>query len=357
MPPLLFQLAAKKDLSTEQATELFHFLVQPETMDGERIAILAALRDKGETADEVAAFAKAMRASALDPGIPREVEGARHCPIVDIVGTGGDGGSTLNISTAAALLVAATGNKRLRVVKHGNRAISSKSGASDVLTALGLPVAMSPESVRALLDRTGFTYLHAPHYHPSVAAVANARKSLGTRSIFNLLGPLTNPAKPDIALIGAYSPAAARLIAYAMKQLGFRSGAVVHTPTSATTGLDEATTTELPYTELRTDPWKVTSVTRTGSYHRFPVCKLEDLKGKDAAYNAQVIRDIFSGNHHLHKATDTILLNAAIALRMCGFSGDERGCAQFAQRAIDDGRAANILKELEAFGREHSNAA
>lgn len=356
MPPLLFQLAAKKDLSTEQATELFHFLVYPETMDGERIAILAALRDKGETADEVAAFAAAMRTAALDPGIPRET-GPGSRLILDIVGTGGDGGSTLNISTAAALLAAATANKRVRVVKHGNRAISSKSGASDVLTALGLPVAMSPESVRALLDRTGFTYLHAPHYHPSVAAVAAARKSLGTRSIFNLLGPLTNPAKPDVALIGAYSPAAAKLIAYAMKQLGFRSGAVVHTPTSATTGLDEATTTDLPYTELRTDPWKVTSVTRTGTYHRLPVCTLDDLKGKDAAYNAQVIRDIFTGSQHLHKATGTILLNTAISLRMCGFSGEERHCAQMAQQAIDDGRAANILKELEAFGRESSHAA
>ena len=135
-----------------------------------------------------------------------------------------------------------------------------------------------------------------------------------------------------------------------MKQLGFRSGAVVHTPTSPTTGLDEATTTDLPYTELRTDPWKVTSLHRTGTYHRFPVCKLEDLRGKDAAYNAQVIRDIFSGHHH--KAADTILLNTAIALKMCGLSGDERGCASMIQRAIDDGRAANILKELESFGRE-----
>jgi anthranilate phosphoribosyltransferase len=355
MPPLLFHLAAKKDLSTEQATELFHFLVHPETMDGERVAILAALRDKGETADEVAAFAAAMRSAALDPGIPRE-SGPGSRLILDIVGTGGDGASTLNISTAAALLAATTGNKRIRVVKHGNRAISSKSGASDVLTALGLPVAMNPDSVRALLDRTGFTYLHAPHYHPSVATVATARKALGTRSIFNLLGPLTNPAKPDVALIGAYSPAAAKLIAHAMKQLGFRSGTVVHTATSETTGLDEATTTGLHFTETHTDPYTVTSVARTGAHYDFPACTLENLRGKDASYNAQVIRDIFSGRPH--PATDTILLNTGLALKMCGIAGDAGACARMAKAAIDDGRAASILNELESFGREQpSNAA
>ena len=350
MPPLLFHLAAKKDLSTEQATELFYFLVNPQTLDADRVAILTALRDKGETADEVAAFASAMRTAALDPGIPQET-GPTARPILDIVGTGGDGGSTLNISTAAALLAAVTMKGRIRVVKHGNRAISSRSGASDVLTALGLPVAMSPQTVRALLDRTGFTYLHAPHYHLSVAAVATARKSLGTRSIFNLLGPLTNPAKPNAALIGAYSPAAAGLIAHAMKQLGFHPGAVVHTPTGEGKGLDEATTCGHSFTEHHVDPSKVTSVTRNGTDYRFGVGKLDDLQGKDAAYNAQIIRDIFRG--HPHPATDTILLNTGLALSLCDLA-DVEGCVRLARAAIKDGRAASILNELESFGREQS---
>ena len=352
MPPLLFQLAAKKDLSTEQATELFHFLIDPHTMDGERVAILAALRDKGETPTEVAAFAQAMRAAAIDPGI---VHVAHAGTILDVVGTGGDGGNTINISTAAALLAAATTKGIVKVVKHGNRAISSKSGASDVLTALGIPAALGPDAARALLARTGFTYLHAPHYHASVAAVANARKTLGTRSIFNLLGPLTNPAKPTHALIGAYSPAAANLIAHAAKDLGYRTVMVVHTPTGPTTGLDEATTA-LAFNEWRMSSGRVTTGTGCAVNHRFEPGTLQDISGRDPAYNAQVIRDIFNGVKHV--AADTILLNTGLALMSCGWSGDVSACARMAQAAITDGRAANLLNELESFGREHpSNAA
>ncbi|HZW07166.1 MAG TPA: anthranilate phosphoribosyltransferase [Phycisphaerales bacterium] len=351
MPPLLFQLAAKKDLSTGQATELFHFLVDPQTMDGERIAILTALRDKGETPTEVAAFAKAMRAAAIDPGIEHTAPGGT---ILDVVGTGGDGASTINISTAAALLAAATTRGSVKVVKHGNRAISSKCGASDVLTALGVPAALGPEAARALLARTGFTYLHAPHYHASVAAVAAARKALGTRSIFNLLGPLTNPARPTNALIGAYSPHAAKLIAHATKELGYRSVTVVHTPTGSDTGLDEATTA-LPFSEWRVSSGRVTTLTSNALNHRFAAGTLDQIRGRDPAYNAQVIRDIFAGGHH--PATDTVLLNTGLALVSCGWSGDVRGCARMARAAIDDGRATNILNELESFGREHSHAA
>ncbi len=347
MPPLLFHLAAKKDLTAAQATELFHFLVHPETMDGERVAILAALRDKGETATEVAAFAKAMRAAATDPGIVHTEYGGS---ILDIVGTGGDSSNTINISTAAALLAAATTKKIVKVVKHGNRAISSKSGASDVLAALGVPPAMNPEAARELLARTGFTYLHAPHYHPSVAAVANARKMLGTRSIFNILGPLCNPARPTSALIGAYSPEAAKLIAYAAKDLGYRTVVVIHTPTGPSSGLDEATTA-LPYSEWRMSSGRVTTSSGSGQTAGFyPPGKLEDIRGRDAAYNAQVIRDVLSGRKH--PATETILLNTGLALKSCGWAGDAGGCARMAKAAIDDGRAANLLNELESFGRE-----
>jgi anthranilate phosphoribosyltransferase len=351
MPSLLGQLVARQNLSTEQATELFHTLLAPTTADADRTSLLAALRDKGETVNEVAAFAAAMRSAALDPAIPRD----DRRPILDIVGTGGDGASTLNISTAAALLAAAASNGRIRVVKHGNRAISSKSGASDVLAALGIPAAMPPHVARALLDRTGFTYLHAPHYHPSVAAVAAARKALGTRSIFNLLGPLTNPARPDAALIGAYSPAAATLIAHAMRQLGFRSGTVVHTVTAPNAGLDEATATDLPFTEHHVSEAGVTTAARTGADYRFSPCTLDDLRGKEAAYNAQIVRDIFSGRNH--PATDTIILNTALALRLCHSAGDIHSCAASARAAIADGRAANLLRELDAFGREQSTHA
>ncbi|MFT3685126.1 MAG: anthranilate phosphoribosyltransferase [Phycisphaerales bacterium] len=346
MQRLLAQLEAKRDLTAEQASHLFSLLVDQSTTDDQRVALLAALRDKGETATEVAAFARAMRSAALDPGIGRDGR-----VIVDVVGTGGDGGNTVNISTTAALLAAAAANRRIRIVKHGNRAISSRSGASDVLTALGLPAAMDPARARTLLERTGFTYLHAPHYHPSVAAVANARKQLGTRSIFNLLGPLSNPARPTAGLIGAYSPRAAELMANAMVELGFTSAVVVHTETGPDKGLDEATTA-LPYTEWLVRPSGVTQ--RRVNLGPSP-CRIEGLRGGDAAQNAEVIRDLFRGRQHA--ARKTVLLNAGLALWTGGVAGDSAECTRIAEGALLDGRAANLLAELESFGRESAHAA
>lgn len=343
---LLDHLAAKQDLTAEQASELFALLVDGGTRDEDRVALLAALRDKGETATEVTAFARAMRAAAVDPGI-----GQRGSVVLDVVGTGGDGGNTLNISTAAALLAAAAADKRIRVVKHGNRAISSRSGASDVLAALGLPAAMEPARARALLDRTGFTYLHAPHYHPSVAAVANARKTLGTRSIFNLLGPLTNPARPTAGLIGACSPRAAELMAQAMVELGFTRGVVVHTVTGPSTGLDEATTA-LPYTEWHVRP---TGVSVRGVNPGPAACRLESLRGGDATENARAIRDLFSGQRL--PARPTILLNAGLALWAGGLADEPAECTRIAEDSLEDGRAAALLREIEAFGREQAHAA
>ncbi|MBY0308027.1 MAG: anthranilate phosphoribosyltransferase, partial [Phycisphaerales bacterium] len=275
---LLDQLVAGSDLTADQAGQLCTLLVDPRTTDDERVALLGALRDKGETPAEVAAFAGALRAAAVDPGIP-----PGGGVILDVVGTGGDGGNTLNISTATALLAAAAANGSVRVVKHGNRAISSRSGASDVLTALGLPAALEPARARALLERTGFTYLHAPHYHPAVAAVATARRMLGTRSIFNLLGPLTNPARPTAGVIGAYSPRAAEVMAEALLALGFTSAVVVHTPTEPGKGLDEATTA-LPYTQWRLEHGRGINLSRVSPPAATP-CDIGALKGGDAREN------------------------------------------------------------------------
>jgi len=191
-------------------------------------AALIALRSKGETHEELAGLAGAMREAALSPQLPAGP------PSIDIVGTGGDGAQTLNISTAAALLLAAAGledgaeprARRWRVIKHGNRAISSSCGSADVLAALGVPMPMTPLAAGEMLELTGFTFLFAPHYHGATAAVQSVRRELGVRTVFNLLGPLTNPGRPDALLIGAASPRAAQLMALAAHALGQRATVV-----------------------------------------------------------------------------------------------------------------------------------
>src|SRR4249920_1120551 len=194
----LEQLLQRRDLSEVQAGELLQALTDPELAPALAGALLAALRSKGVTADEVRGFAGAMRRLARRPQL------SAGAPLVDVVGTGGDGSGSLNLSTGTALLAAACG---LRVVKHGNRAISSRSGSADLLQALGLKIPLDEADAGACLDATGFTFLFAPHYHPALKALAPIRSALGVRTVFNMLGPLANPAEPAFHLIGAFDPA------------------------------------------------------------------------------------------------------------------------------------------------------
>ena len=212
-------LLGRQDLEEAQAAGLLHTLTDPECPPALAGALLAALRMKGETAAEVRGLASAMRELAVKPAF--EV----RPPMVDIVGTGGDGSGSLNLSTGTALLVAACG---VPVVKHGNRSVSSKSGSADVLETLGLALPLDEQAAARVLEATGFTFLFAPYYHPAMKAVVGVRQALGVRTVFNILGPLTNPASPPYALIGAYSVPMARLMAEALAGSGVTRAWVVH---------------------------------------------------------------------------------------------------------------------------------
>src|SRR3984885_14407970 len=225
---ILEQLLERRNLSEAEAAALLRQLTAPDLAPAMAGALLAALRAKGVTADEVRGFAGAMRALALKPALPEGIDA------IDIVGTGGDASGSLNLSTGAALLTAACG---LPVVKHGNRAISSRSGSADLIEALGFALPLDERQAQQCFAATGFTFLFAPYYHPAAQAVAPVRAALGIRTVFNLLGPLTNPAAPRFRLIGAYDAAAAELIAGTLAGMDIERAWVVH----GAAGWDEAT--------------------------------------------------------------------------------------------------------------------
>src|SRR6266403_4063505 len=207
MPPsrdTLEKLLNRRNLDELEAEDLLMQLTDPTGAQAMAGAILAALRTKGVVADEVRGFARGMRRLARRPQIPADLRA------IDVVGTGGDASGSLNISTGTALLTAACG---VPVVKHGNRSVSSRCGSADVLEALGLEIAPDAQAAVACLEATGFTFLFAPHYHPATKAIAPIRAALGVRTVFNILGPLVNPAQPPLHLVGAFSPEVARLIA------------------------------------------------------------------------------------------------------------------------------------------------
>ena len=216
---ILERLLQKEDLTEVQAEELLRKITDG-SLPGELIAgLLVALRAKGETPAEVRGFAKAMRALAKRPEI------APGKPVVDIVGTGGDRSGSLNLSTGSALLLAACG---VRVVKHGNRSVSSKSGSADVLEELGYKLPADPAQAGNSLKATGFTFLFAPFFHPAMKTVAPVRRAMGVRTVFNILGPLTNPAEPPFMLLGAYSEAAAEMMAKTLSGMKIERAFVVH---------------------------------------------------------------------------------------------------------------------------------
>ena len=297
-------------------------------------ALLAALRAKGETAGEIRGFAKAMRELAIRPPIG---DGE---PTVDTVGTGGDGSGSLNLSTGTGLLAAAAGS---RVVKHGNRSISSKSGSADMLEHLGMPLPLDGEAASRCLEATGFTFLFAPAYHPAMKAIMPVRTAMAVRTVFNMLGPLTNPAAPPFQLIGAWSMGAAKLMADALAGMGIERAFVVH----GEPGWDEAT----PVGEFRlfdVSPGKVVATTRTPEDYGFSRCAPADLAGGDAAHNARELQRVFRGEDRgPHR--DALLMGTSLVLEVQGRARDAAEGVEMAAAAIDGGAAAALLDRL----REH----
>ncbi len=294
-------------------------------------AFLAGLRAKGETADEIRGFATAMRKLALRPEIPT------GAPIVDTVGTGGDGSGSLNLSTGTGLLAAAAG---ARVVKHGNRSISSKSGSADMLECLGVRLPLDTAQAVACLEATQFTFLFAPAYHPAMKAIMPVRMAMGVRTVFNMLGPLTNPATPPFQLIGAWDVPAARLMADALAGMPIERAFVVH----GEPGWDEATPVgEFVLFDVR--PGKVTETRRTPEDYGLQRCAPSDLAGGDAAHNAAELRRVFSGEDQgAHR--DALLMGTSLVLEVQGMAKNAVHGVELAATAIDSGNAAAFLGRL-----------
>ena len=301
-------------------------------------ALLSALATRGETAEELAGFAEAMRARSL----PLPLSDDERARLVDTCGTGGDGRGTFNISTGAALVAAAAG---ATVAKHGNRGVTSRCGSADVLEALGVPVVLAPDQAAACLRATGFSFLYAPLLHPSMKRVQHVRRALGFRTIFNLAGPLTNPALARAQVMGVFASDRLPLVAEAMAKLGVRHAFVVH----GSDGLDELTLTgESEVAEIRERSIRLFRLAPESA--GLEPAELKTLEGGDTpAGNAAILETIFAGETGPRR--DIVLLNAAAALVAAGLAADFRHGVALAASAIDSGAVLTTLEALRAFGR------
>jgi anthranilate phosphoribosyltransferase len=324
------------DLSRDEACEAMSAIMRGETTSAQIAGFLVALRAKGETADEITGCADAMRAHVL-PVRPQRDD------LVDTAGTGGDGAQTLNISTGAALVASAAG---AGVAKHGNRAVSSASGSADVLEALGFELELPADRIARSIDELGFGFLFAPAHHPAMRHAAGVRRELATRTVFNVLGPLTNPAGARAQIVGVYSPSLVRTIAEVLAQLGAHRAFVVH----GAGGIDELSPC---------GPNQMCEVVDGGVRERtidpaevgVEPCAPEELRGGSPAENARAIRDVFAGARGA--AREAILLNAAGAIAAAGHADDLQEGLELARQAVDSGTAAERLDQLVAFSRAH----
>jgi anthranilate phosphoribosyltransferase len=323
------------DLTRDEAREAMGEIMAGDATQAQIAGFLIALRAKGETADEIAGCAEAMRAHAL-PVRPRRDD------LVDTAGTGGDGVRTINISTAAALVAAAAGGA---VAKHGNRAVSSASGSADVLEALGFELELPAERIARSIDELGFGFLFAPAHHPAMRHAAPVRRELATRTVFNVLGPLTNPAGARAQIVGVYAPGLVRTIADVLAQLGAERAFVVH----GAGGIDELSPAG-PNVVCEVAGGAVRERNVDPAELGVEPCAVEDLVGGSPAQNAKAIRDVFAGAPGARR--EAILLNAAGAIAAGGHADDLREGLELARRTLDSGAAAARLDELIAFTRD-----
>jgi anthranilate phosphoribosyltransferase len=293
-----------RDLSREMSAMVMHEIVEGKATGAQIGAFLAAMQVKGPSSGEIAEFARVMRARAVP--VCRGQSGT----LLDTCGTGGDGMASFNISTTAAFVAAGAG---VPVVKHGNRSVSSRCGSADVLETLGVNLSVSPSRNNEIIRDIGIVFLYAPVYHPAMERVAAVRREIGIRTIFNLLGPLTNPAGADAQLIGVYDPALTRVFAEVLKHLGTTRAMVVHGA-----GLDEITTTgETRVTEL--SGHLITDRTIRCSDYGFEEVDAGDIAGGDAKENARILIDVLSGEKGPHR--EIVLLNSGAAIYTAGRAG------------------------------------
>ena len=330
----LARLLDGHDLSREEARAVMNEIMEGEATPAQIGGFLIALRLKGETADEIAGFAEAIRGCGLTVS-PKRTD------LVDTAGTGGDGQATINISTAAALVAAAAG---AGVAKHGNRAVSSASGSADVLEALGFRLELPRTEIERSIDELGFGFLFAPTHHPAMRHAAPVRQELAARTVFNVLGPLTNPAGARAQVVGVYAPSLVRTIAEVLAQLGARRAFVVH----GAAGIDELSpagpnlvceVVDGDVREREIDPLEL----------GVPRCDPSELRGGSPGDNAEAIRAVFRGENGGKRSA--ILLNAAGAIAAAGHADDLREGLEVARTTVDSGAALARLDELIAFSQ------
>jgi anthranilate phosphoribosyltransferase len=327
------QVAAGKALSFEDAKAAFNIIMSGEATPSQIGGFLMALRMRGETVDEISGAVATMREKMLRVDAP---DGA-----VDIVGTGGDGSHSVNISTASAFVIAGAG---VPVAKHGNRGLSSQTGAADVLIALGVKIDKSPEAIGRFIHEAGVGFMFAPAHHPAMKHVGPTRVELGTRTIFNLLGPLSNPAGVKRQMVGVFAPEWVAPLAETLKNLGADHAWVVHGD-----GFDEITTTgETFVAELSGGDVRHFSITPESVGLRRHA--REDLRGGDAAFNAEALRAVLAGKPGAYR--DTVLMNAGAGLVVAGRAPTLGDGVTMAAKSIDDGNALRVLAKLVAISNE-----
>ena len=339
LPPLVEKLLRREDLTEDEASGAMHTVMSGRATPAALAGLLAALAMKGEQPHEIVGFARTMREHAVKLSAPAG-------PVFDTCGTGGDKAGTFNISSAAALVVAATG---IRVAKHGNRSVSSRCGSADVFEALGVRVAAEPAVVERTLREAGVAFFFAPTFHPSMKHAAQTRRDLGIRSAFNLLGPLTNPAGAARQIVGVPKPELTELVAKSLLLLGSERAWVVH----GADGLDELSTTG--HTKI--------SECRDGAVHTFyihpsdfgvPKASAAQLAGGDAAENAGIVRGVLDGRKG--PARDVVVFNAGAALLVAGTVASVREGLRAAEAAIDSGAAKGTLERMARWSQEGAGA-
>jgi anthranilate phosphoribosyltransferase len=325
----LTKLAARQDLTPAEAAGMMSMIMEGKATQAQIGAFLIALHMKGETAAEIATFARVMRDHAITV---RPVTGRM---LVDTCGTGGDGAQTFNISTASAFVAAGAG---CPVVKHGNRGVSSRCGSADVLTTLGVSLAAAPEVQARIVEEVGIAFFFAPNYHPAMKHVMTARQEIGCRTIFNILGPLANPAGAQAQVLGVYRPDLTGTLADVLRMLGLSRAMVVHG-----SGLDEITTTgDTIIAELGNGAIQIYTI-QCETFGIAPA-QLADLAGGDAQQNARIIRDILRGE--TGAARDIVLMNAGAAIYVGGRAQDLHEGIRLAAVSIDSGKASARLDAL-----------
>jgi len=319
----------RENLSFKETSEVMLKVMEGRATSAQIGSFLTGLRMKGETLEEILGCAQVMR----DKSFPIN---SKHSILVDTCGTGGDGTGTFNISTTTIFVVAGAG---LAVAKHGNRSVSSKCGSADVLEAMGVKIDLSPQEVELVLDEIGLGFLFAPVFHEAMKYAIGPRKEIGIRSVFNVLGPLTNPARAKFQVLGVYDPNLTEVIAQVLERLGVEGAYVVH----GSGGLDEISTL---------GPTKITHLNK-GSIKTYeirpedfgiPRRKLSDLQGDDASCNVQIIKRVLSGEKGPHR--EIVLLNAAAAISAAGAAKDLHEGVKIAAETIDSGKAMKKLEEL-----------